>query len=135
MRAFCRYNICAFSRLDSQLLVLKAAQGPPAVALLDPRGVFVVQGAQKFFVWAGAASAKEHRKAGESLVAKLLKYELGGGAGWPIEEIAQGEETREFLALLGVPAENYRSLKKLPEVEAYDKDYSAIYQSPSGHLF
>ena len=43
-------------------------------------------------------------------------------------------ETREFLGLLGV-TKSFKSLKRLQEVEAYDVDYSALYQDPSGNLF
>ena len=125
------YNIAPFSRLNSKMLVLKSTKRR-AVKLLDPRGVFVVEGQGKIFVWSGSSSTAEHKAGSQDLVAKLLKYEIGQN--WPVETIQQGDETREFLMTLGVRSQ-YRSLKKLPELEIYDKDYSLIFQSPSGNLF
>ena len=92
----------------------------------------MVEGERKIFVWSGSTSSAEHRRSSRDLVAKLLKYEIGEQ--WPVEEIDQGDETREFLITLGVTG-TYRSLKKLPELEEYDKDYSILYQDPSGNLF
>ncbi|QDZ20751.1 MAP kinase phosphatase 1 [Chloropicon primus] len=125
------YNIAPFSRMDSKLLVLKHVKSR-TVKLLDPRGVFVVEGEQKMFVWHGSRSLEEHREGSRGLIAKLFKYELDQSL--PTEEIKQGGETREFLLVLGV-TKTFRSLKKLPELEAYDRDYSLLYQDPSGNLF
>ena len=125
------YNVAPFSRLAQRMLVLKHVQ-PRSVKVLDPRGVFVVEGDRKVLIWHGSLSQDHHRAGARGLVARLFKYEIGETL--PTEEIRQGEETREFLGLLGV-TKSFKSLKRLQEVEAYDVDYSALYQDPSGNLF
>ncbi|WZN63770.1 MAP kinase phosphatase 1 [Chloropicon roscoffensis] len=125
------YNVAPFSRLAQRMLVLKHVQ-PRSVKVLDPRGVFVVEGDGKVLIWHGSLSQDHQRAGARGLVARLFKYEIGETL--PTEEIRQGEETREFLGLLGV-TKSFKSLKRLQEVEAYDVDYSALYQDPSGNLF
>ncbi len=126
------YNVCPLSRMESKkMLVLKSLKAK-TVKLLDPRGVFVVEGEHKIFIWLGGSSAKEHRAGSQDLVAKLFKYEMGHDL--PIEEIPQGEETQEFLVELGV-TRHFSSLRRIPELEVYDKDYSLLYQDRSGKLF
>ena len=126
------YNVAAFSRLDSKLLLLKSVNHRSTKSL-DPRGVFVVEGDQRIYIWQGSTSLKPHMEGTQALVDRLLKYDFRGQA-WPTEVIRQGEETREFLSLLGV-TKSFRSLKRLQELEVYDKDYSILYQDPSGNLF
>ena len=116
------YAVAPQSDADPQYLVGWAVPAAGAAAL-DPRGVFVVRGAEGIHIWAGGQSVEPFLAAARGLAANLVKYEAAEG---PVAVVFQGQEPPAFWRNLGGGGPG----EAVAARPAYDKDFQRYTQPP-----